>query len=111
MRTSRYTYATYQAAARGLLLPWPPRDRLLAEFADGALRELYLGAQLNAWLSFNDLWSYMRYEHYSTIYNNLIGAARGRCSRYATLPIRAVAGGVRHARLCLSVRTVDAGRA
>jgi hypothetical protein len=72
LTASPYTYMTYDAAARGLLLPWPARDRLLA--GDVALAEPRLGARLNAWLNFNDLWGYIRYQHVSTVYHRLIGA-------------------------------------
>jgi hypothetical protein len=76
LRASQYTYLTYDAASRGLLLPWEPRDRLLAELAGGALMERRLGAALNSWLNFDDLWNYLRYQHFSTIYSRLIGADR-----------------------------------
>ncbi len=74
IRTSQYTYMLYDAAARGLLVPWPPRDRLLDELARTALAEPALGAWLNSWLSFNDFWGYIRYQHVSTVYHRLVPA-------------------------------------
>lgn len=70
-----YAYLTYEAWHRGLLLPWPPRDRALRAAAFGGSAragEAYLGGALNAVLNFRELWGHVRYNAVSTVYSRLV---------------------------------------
>jgi lysophospholipase L1-like esterase len=75
LRGSFYRHAVFDAWYRGYLLPWPPRDRLLSEAAwrgPSALRGHALGALLNAYLNFNDLWNFVSYEYANSNWNPLL---------------------------------------
>jgi hypothetical protein len=72
---SWYRHIIFDAWERGYLLPWRPRDRLLstAKFsANAALRYPALGALLNHYLNFNDLWDYVSYEYANTLWNDTL---------------------------------------
>jgi hypothetical protein len=61
-----YYYIFYDASARGLLLPSPERDAALATFESAnpkAVSELKLRATANAFLNFDELWTYVGYEY------------------------------------------------
>jgi hypothetical protein len=73
--TSFYRHIIFDAWHRGYLLPWPPRDQLLSEAAwrgPKVLRASALGALLNAYLNFNDLWNYVSYEYANPNWNWLL---------------------------------------
>jgi hypothetical protein len=73
---SWYRHIIFDAWERGYLLPWSLRDRLLsaAKFtANAELRTPALGALLDRYLNFNDLWSYVSYEYANTTWNNVLG--------------------------------------
>lgn len=63
-----YRYFFHDARARNLLLPHAERDRALADLAGhrgrhDAFAELTIQTGANRWLSFNDLWHAVGYEH------------------------------------------------
>jgi hypothetical protein len=61
-----YFYIFYDARARGLLLASAERDAGLAEFEKGSpdvTSELKIRAAANAALNFDDLWTFVGYEH------------------------------------------------
>lgn len=73
---SFYRHAMFDAWHRGYLLPWPPRDQLMADAAwhgPSELRGPALGALLNAYLNFNDLWNFVGYEYANSNWNRLLG--------------------------------------
>ncbi|MCI0681578.1 MAG: hypothetical protein L0Y71_05710 [Gemmataceae bacterium] len=69
-----YRYFFHDARARGLLLPLPERDRTMAALAherrdDARFDELRIQTRANRWLSFNDLWHVIGYEHAFTVWH------------------------------------------
>jgi hypothetical protein len=63
-----YRYFYHDAAARGLLLDWPPRTAAIAELRrsgpeQSAIDEGRLRASLNAAFNFDELWTYIAYHH------------------------------------------------
>ena len=75
LQGSFHRHAMFDAWHRGYLLPWPPRDQLLADAAwrgPSELRGPALGALLNAYLNFNDLWNFVGYEYASSNWNRLL---------------------------------------
>lgn len=65
-----YQYFYWQAKARGYLYDWEARDRVLGEAA--WISEPALGAMLNRWLNFNELWNYIGYRYAFTVFSGLI---------------------------------------
>jgi hypothetical protein len=75
LQGSFFRHAMFDAWHRGYLLPWPPRDQLLADAAwrgPSELRGPALGGLLNAYLNFNDLWNFIGYEYASSNWNRLL---------------------------------------
>ena len=75
LESSFYRYAMFDAWHRGYLLPWPPRDQLLSEAewrGPSELRGPALGALLNAYLNFNDLWNFVSYEYANSNWHPLL---------------------------------------
>jgi hypothetical protein len=76
-----YGYLYWQARARDLLLQFPLRDddrksreESLPPGNRHAFLEQLLGAQLDAWLCFQELWHHVAYRHFFTVWNSLIPA-------------------------------------
>lgn len=75
LETSFYRHIIFDAWQRGYLLPWKPRDKLLSEAmldGSGKLRAPALGALLNRYLNFNDLWNFVAFEYANTSWNWLL---------------------------------------
>jgi hypothetical protein len=93
LERSWYRHAMFDAWHRGYLLPWPPRDQLMADAAwhgPSELRGPALGALLNAYLNFNDLWNFVGYEYASSNWNRLLGrhsfGPRARLADFEIMP-------------------------
>ncbi len=62
-----YRFMLLDAYYKGLLLPWPPRDKILAEmvwardYRDYPVMEKALGAKLDGLLYFHDFWNWWSY--------------------------------------------------
>lgn len=67
---SPYQYFYWQAKTRGYLFDWPPRDRAIGEATWPS--EPAIGAMLNRWLNFDELWNYIGYRYAFTIFSSLI---------------------------------------
>jgi hypothetical protein len=75
LERSFFRYIVLDAWQRGYLLAWPPRDKILSEAAwrgPQPLRAPALGAMLDRYLNFNDLWEYVSYEYISLNWNPLV---------------------------------------
>src|SRR5258706_3444700 len=62
---SAYKPELVEAKEQGYLLPWPPRDKLLSlqlTSKPDALQSAHLGAILDKFLHFDDLWNYIAFE-------------------------------------------------
>jgi len=62
---SAYKPELVEAKEQGYLLPWPPRDKLLSlqlTWKPDALQSAHLGAILDSFLHFDDLWNYIAFE-------------------------------------------------
>jgi hypothetical protein len=62
---SAYKPQLVEAKEQGYLLPWPPRDKLLSlrpTWKPDALQSAHLGAILDKFLHFDDLWNYIAFE-------------------------------------------------
>jgi hypothetical protein len=73
---SFYRHMLFDAWHRNFLLPWPPRDELLSDAPFNGperLRSPALGALLDAYLNFNDLWNLTTYEFASLNWHPLLG--------------------------------------
>jgi hypothetical protein len=74
LESSFYKHIIFDAWQHNLLLPWAPRDKVLSRaLLDDKLRAPALGAFLNGYLNFNDLWNYISLEHANLIWNSLLG--------------------------------------
>jgi hypothetical protein len=76
LEASFYRHLIFDAWHRNYLLPWPPRDQLLANAiwrGPATLRGPALGALLDAHLNFNDLWSFVSYEYANSNWNQALG--------------------------------------
>ena len=65
-----------QAWHRGYLLTWVPRDQLLSRViwsSQPKLRNVALGAFLDNYLNFNDLWNLVGFEYANSIWSPLLG--------------------------------------
>ena len=65
-----------QAWHRGYLLPWAPRDQLLSRAiwsSQPKLRNVAMGALLDNYLNFNDLWNFIGFDYANSIWNPLLG--------------------------------------
>lgn len=68
-----YRYLFHDARARDLLLPLAERDREIARLTglrrdNTFFEELHIQTRANRWLSFNDLWHVVGYEHAFTVW-------------------------------------------
>lgn len=66
-----YRFMTLDAYYKGLLLPWEPRTRMIADFPSTSLKpnevaELKLGAKLDSWLYFHNFWTGWSYNRFFT---------------------------------------------
>jgi hypothetical protein len=67
-----YTYVFWNAQARGLLFPFPERDRYLAEVDGGPFihrGELKIRAQLDRLSNAEDLWNALSFTSFSTVWD------------------------------------------
>jgi hypothetical protein len=72
---SRHSRTLLDAWRRNYLLPWAPRDEMLSAIPlDGpeALREQALGAVLDTYLSFNDLWNFVSFDYANLNWSSLL---------------------------------------
>lgn len=73
-----YEFALLDAAYKGLLLPWAPRDRVLwsylrtTDYRDYRQMDLELGAKLDSWLYFRNLWNWWSFNHGFTFATSLL---------------------------------------
>jgi hypothetical protein len=65
-----YQYFYWQAKARGYLFDWARRDSAIGESA--WISEPAIGAMLNRWLNFDELWNYIGYRYGFTVFSSLI---------------------------------------
>jgi hypothetical protein len=75
LQASFYRHIMFDAWSRGYLLPWAPRDAILSGSAwrgPESLRGPALGALLNSYLNYNDLWSFVAYEYVNLNWNWLL---------------------------------------
>jgi hypothetical protein len=75
LEPSLFKYIIFDAWQRNFLLPWPPRDRLLwwtSLTGTDQMRVAAIGAYLNAYLNFNELWNYVSFEFANLNWNWLL---------------------------------------